>query len=514
MRQAFGAVPGDEKLKPARICAPDGNEYSVRDDQRAAGFTTRITLAGLHQIQLPGELIEVIRDPHDANCAIFLRCAAGVSSLHPKLARDGKFFLPPALPLNSSLAPSLPSGLRECGTPGELALELLALLPNFLDLTRDQSLLVATFGLATWFPECFEFVPYLWPTGPLGSGKTKLLRFLKGICRRAVMVGDVRGAAIYQLVDAWAPTLIIDEFEQATSGTNSELLRLLRSGNQPDTPAVRNGVTFATFGFKAMSSRQPPVDGALASRCLTFSMRPTDRETMPLDKEAMESVAQEFQDKFLSIRVKYRDQVRNFKISSDRLVGLTPRMKQVARALATPLLGAEPLTSQLLQILAEDDAQGRVDRSLEPEWLTVEALMRLCHEKPRGGCLFEIVVGTVAAEINHFLKFRGEDTVLKARKIGQVLKSLGLRTEKLGNLGRGIRLNSSTRREIHELARRFEIDRLALCSPDAPKWGYGGAPCTLCDEFGLGAGLRYVPVTRWRPRTLGRTRPPLLAKRD
>jgi hypothetical protein len=139
--------------------------------------------------------------------------------------------------------------------------------------------------------------------------------------------------------------------------------------------------------------------------------------------------------------------------------------------------------------------------------------MRLSHEKPRGGYVSEILVGTVAAEINYFLKFRGEDTVLKARKIGQVLKSLGLRTERLGNLGRGMQLNSRLRREIHELARRFEIDRLALCSPDAPKLGYGGAPCALCEEFGLEAGLRYVPATRWRPRTLTRTRS-LLAQRD
>ena len=98
MRQAFGAVPGDEKLKPARICAPDGNEYSVRDDQRAAGFTTRITLAGLHQIQLPGELIEVIRDPHDANCATSCVVQPVSAAFTQSLRATASFSCPPHFP--------------------------------------------------------------------------------------------------------------------------------------------------------------------------------------------------------------------------------------------------------------------------------------------------------------------------------------------------------------------------------------------------------------------------------
>lgn len=503
----------DGKMRQSRIYGPDGTEYPVNNDQRVVGPTVT-TATWRHQIQRPGEIIEVVCRPHDHSLAIFLRWADGTSSLHRELEHDGKIFLPPTLPSNPLLAPSLPVGLRECGTPAELVSDLIALAPKYLDLARDQAMLVATFVVAAWFPDCFEFVPYLWLTGPLGSGKTKLLRFLKCTCRRALMVGDVRSAAVYQLVDTWRPTLIVDELDQATGGRENELLRLLRSGTQPDTPTVRNGVPYTTFGFKAISSRQPPLDGALASRCLVLSMLPTNKETVELDRTAAESVAAEYQGKGLAIRVRYLDQVRNFRISADRLLGMTPRMKQIAHALATPLLGAEPLTSELLKVLAEEDAQGRVDRSLEPEWLTVEALMRIGHRQWRGNYPSEILVGTVTAEINDFLKFRGEGVVYKARKIGAVLASLGVRREKLGNLGRGMRVDSSLNRKIHELARRFEIDRLTICSPDAPKYGYGGAPCDLCDEFGLGAGLRYVPLAPWRPKKITRTRGSLFAQRD
>lgn len=481
-------TPGDDKIKSLRIYGADGTEYPVNGQW--AAYSIAVTPKSLRQIQRPGEAIEIIRDPHDPNRGIFLRWADGAGAIHPKLERNGAILVPPTFSLNPSLVPFLPSGLRECGTPAELVVKLIDVLPKYLDLTRDQALLAATFGLASWFPDCFEVVPYLWVTGPLGSGKTKALRFLKCICRRAVLVGDVRSAAIYQLVDTWAPTLLLDELDQAASGRNNELLRLLRTGTQPDTPAVRNGVAYEVFGFKAISSTQSPVDGAFASRCLIISMLPTDRETMPLDNATMEAIAREYQDKLLMIRFKYFGQIKNFKISPDRLAGLSPRMKQIAPALFAPLLGAEPLTYELLKILTEYDAQGRVERTLEPEWLTVEALMRLCHEKMLSP---DITVGTVAAEINSFLKDRGEDIVYTARKIGDVIKSLGVRKEKLGNRGIGIRLDSNIKRDVHKLARRFEIDRLVLCSPDAPKWGWGGEACALCHQFGLEAGLRYLP---------------------
>jgi hypothetical protein len=186
-RSVLHFVADNKELKRPQIYAADGSAYPVNDDQRASGPTV-VTSASLDQIQGPGEIIEMIRDPHDPTQAIFLRVADGASSLHRKLERDGRTFLPPALLLNASLAPSLPSGLDECGTPAELVVELVDLLAKYLDLTRDHSLLVATFALAGWFSDCFEAVPYLWATGPLGSGKTKLLRFLKCVCRKALMV--------------------------------------------------------------------------------------------------------------------------------------------------------------------------------------------------------------------------------------------------------------------------------------------------------------------------------------
>jgi len=193
--------------------------------------------------------------------------------------------------------------------------------------------------------------------------------------------------------------------------------------------------------------------------------------------------------------------VKNHCVSPMDLKGLSPRAKQIARALTAPLLGEAESTSRLLRILGEHDDEARIERSLEPEWLVAEALFSVCHEGMEKGYLVsEIFVGGVAVEINRRLQTRSEEIRLKAKKVGLVLKSLGLRTILLGRMGRGLELTSVMKRKIHELAARLGIDRRAISSLMGLESGYGSAPCALCEEFGLTGGLRFVSLNRFPPR--------------
>lgn len=126
-KKPLHTIPDAEGIRSQRIDAPDVSEYSATDGQRTAGPAVLAPVTA-HQLQQPGEIIEMIRDPHDPKRAVFLRCADGGCSLHSRLDRDGKIFVLPALPLNPLLAPAFPSGLCECGTPANLFAELLAVL--------------------------------------------------------------------------------------------------------------------------------------------------------------------------------------------------------------------------------------------------------------------------------------------------------------------------------------------------------------------------------------------------
>lgn len=308
----------------------------------------------------------------------------------------------------------------------------------------------------------------------------------------------------------WHPTLIIDELELGRSGTSAELLRMLRIGSVPGVPAFRNGQSFETYGPKIMASRQPLDDGALRSRGVIVHLLPTEVDTLPLDEESRQRIANEFQSKLLMFRLKNYSPVRNFYVQANSLQGLSPRAKQVARALTAPLLGHTELTRQLLAILRDSDDDLRIERALEPEWLVAEALFDLCHEVLGGErVISDVLVGGVAGRVNERLKFRGEDIRLSAKKTGLSLRCLGLRPERLGRMGRGFNITTSLKRKVQEIARRLGIDRRTSGTLPGLEAGYGGVPCALCEEFGLTGGLKFVDLNQFSQGALRPSRRPL-----
>ena len=250
-----------------------------------------------------GVLVEIIRDPENPSRLAFLHWKNGRATVLHEIRHDGRIFLPPD-PTSSSFPDlSLPSGLVPCGEPAELLAEITSTIPSFVKLLPDQLRIIEALVLASWFPDCFEAAPYLWVVGPLGSAKTKLLKLLKCMCRRGLIAGDLRSGSIYQLMDTWNPTLLIDELELGNSGASGELLRILRTGSVPGVPTVRNGVRFSTYGLKVISSRQPIGDAALASRGFVISMLPTETETLPLDHAAMQELEKKFQPRLCMMRL-------------------------------------------------------------------------------------------------------------------------------------------------------------------------------------------------------------------
>jgi hypothetical protein len=114
----------------------------------------------------------------------------------------------------------------------------------------------------------------------------------------------------------------------------------------------------------------------------------------------------------------------------------------------------------------------------------------------------EILVGGIAYDVNHKLEKHGEDLRLSAKKVGLVLRSLGIHTVRLGRRGRGLQLNSGLKRKIHGLARQLGIDRRCIAMSHALEVGYGGVPCELCEEFGVTGGLRFVEINKIPQRKL------------
>jgi hypothetical protein len=85
--------------------------------------------------------------------------------------------------------------------------------------------------------------PYLYVKSPQKqSGKTRLLEVLELVCRESVRAGSITAAAVYQVVQHKAPSLLIDEADAvfSTKSEQAEALRgVLNGGNRRGSKAIR-----------------------------------------------------------------------------------------------------------------------------------------------------------------------------------------------------------------------------------------------------------------------------------
>ena len=277
-----------------------------------------------------GDFVEIILDPSDSNRLAFSRWNNGTPSIRHEIERGTKRYVLPQKSAGLLADIVLSNGVRPSGGAQQLAADLESIISQFFELDPADLHLSVAHVLSSWVPECFETVPYLWLVGPPGSAKTTFLKLLSCLCRRSVLVGDIRPAALYQLVHNSDITLLIDELELNGSRSSSEIARLLRTGNTRGVPTVRNGQRFCTFCCKVLTSRLPPTDGALASRSLFVSMRPTKQSLGLLDEAARRRIIWEFQPRLLGFRFENLAWMRQYQSPPEYLYELTPRMKQLA----------------------------------------------------------------------------------------------------------------------------------------------------------------------------------------
>lgn len=79
------------------------------------------------------------------------------------------------------------------------------------------------FTLMTWRTEDFKVVPYLFYLGPMASGKSRALECLHALCFRSIMASSVSAAVIFRVLEAWHPTLLLDEAEVYRPGRHDRM---------------------------------------------------------------------------------------------------------------------------------------------------------------------------------------------------------------------------------------------------------------------------------------------------
>ncbi len=408
--------------------------------------------------------------------------------------------VPPFADYSLLQAVRYPTCVAACETPQALLAEIREFLQHFLEIGEAESKPVAYFALSTWLTDLYTVAPYLWIVGPHSAGKTALLRALSAICRRPVLVGDITAASIYSLCTSHRPTLLLDEFESGSDRRSRDLRRLLRSGTTQGQKVFRGPKAYDVFGPKVIASRQVSPDAGLLSRALVVVMKPTLKEVPALDPVVLEETADRLGPKLLAFRLQNYDRAKAPELVS---LGLTPRSRDLARALALPLLGDHAGELEVVELLRPHDAEAKLARRGEPEWTVATTLFSVSHRSSGN-----LTMGGLAVEVHQTLINAGETYKLEPRGVGAIVRALGIQTQSLGNQGRGLRLTQEMVKKIHEVAKGLGLTRSDILQPETTDDGYGGPPCDLCQRLGLmvddkGNPLRCIDLMQRSKRSNG-----------
>lgn len=133
--------------------------------------------------------------------------------------------------------------------------------------------------------------------------------------------------------------------------------------------------------------------------------------------------------------------------------GLASDMASIVRPLGAAIVDDVDLQQRVVELLAEQDEQARVDRASAREGMVLRAVLSYCHQSDRQ----QVLAKEIATTLNQIYRDEGESTKLSSESVGHVLKNIGLYTRRLGSSGRGLLLDKPTQASVHQLSFQYDV---------------------------------------------------------
>ncbi|MGH9755242.1 MAG: hypothetical protein ACREA2_20890 [Blastocatellia bacterium] len=185
----------------------------------------------------------------------------------------------------------LPDRLVEYGDDATLDAEIDACIKRYSDVPERERGLSARYARLTYIADNLNEISYLRATGERGSGKSRYISTIGMLCLRPVLVTSPSAASLFRMMDAYAPTLTIDECNMASDSEDTQtLVQILNSGFQrvASVPRVEKGADgqqtirmFSPFGPKLIGGLKLSESEAFESRCVAVKLQKTARKDIP-----------------------------------------------------------------------------------------------------------------------------------------------------------------------------------------------------------------------------------------
>jgi putative DNA primase/helicase len=163
--------------------------------------------------------------------------------------------------------------------PADLLTEVSATVRRFIICQPETADAVALWACMTWFMDVVQIAPLAVITAPeKRCGKSQLLFLLGKLSYRPLTASNITPAALFRSIDAWKPTLLVDEAD-AFMRDNEELRGLLNCGHTRDSAYIIRTVgenftptRFNVWGAKALAGIGHLAD-TLMDRAVTLELR-------------------------------------------------------------------------------------------------------------------------------------------------------------------------------------------------------------------------------------------------
>jgi hypothetical protein len=357
------------------------------------------------------------------------------------------------------------------GTTGQLFNELRDFFSLHPGLPTNSVLKLTYFLFAICFSECAGIWPFAAVVSPDTVGSSLLLRMLTCVCIDPLQIGEVTLSAILSLPQSPRPSLLV--IDQLAS--TRELERVLRIMSRPHSLVLRKGELHDLSFPTLVCTAEPLRDRWLLDQALEITLAPTRGPLPNFELQTLGESAGTLREKLLRYRERNLAKVRNSHCDTPQLVS---PMREIASMLANSIVDDAALQRLVPMLLAPQDRDVRVRRTDSILAIEIEAAFLLSHEPKRRQAL----IGKITSIANGIFRERGEDIELDPREIGNHLRAVGLFSERLGSAGRGIRFTKEVRRNLHDLARAYDVRTIPT------------NPCEFCAE----AGSRIEEPPDWR----------------
>ncbi len=388
---------------------------------------------------LPGLMLESVVDPARPDHLRLHSWDGRRTTTACKIEHGGMFYVPKTLArgLVQSVRfgpPSLPFA-----STAKLISSLRQFLSTYASLQPDVADLLVAFVLSTWFCDCMPVAPVLYLFGP-DSVVSHVLRLLGCLCRRSVLLGDVDFEGLATLPNRLGATLLINQRD-----LGRRVRRALLASNRRHFCVVRGRRRLDLYGAKAFSC-----EGFLADEGgLRVSVSPSKDPPAYLTDSEERVVAHGFQAKLLRYRMVHYERVRANRVDCSAFV---PEMREEASTWLAPIFDCRELSKSVFEEISRQSREAAGARFFDPKCVVVEAALFFCH-KPDAGHFF---VGELAEKINDLLQGRHEESKLSAKRVGLVLRELGIYGDRVAE-GYKIVLTDVLKERVHQLAADYRV---------------------------------------------------------